>query len=121
MVGKINRIVEVKSSSTKVYMIDMIDADGDSHSFPMTMYQFLQKEIVLDTYYLLIGRTALQKNEHPVVNAVSTSHQRLQTANVIFQLSANRYFTFPIEKNPSMSIEMVGAITVKTGISPVET
>lgn len=61
MFGKINRDVEVNSSSTKVYMIDMIDADGDSHSFPMTMYQFLQKEIVLDTYYLLIGRTVLQK------------------------------------------------------------
>lgn len=53
-VAKVDRNLDVRTSTTKTYLLGMIDANGDQYSLPMTGNQFQKQGLELGEHYLLI-------------------------------------------------------------------
>lgn len=48
MIAKVDRVEEVQKPNPQTYMVEMIDADSDEHSFALSMHQIQWRELGLD-------------------------------------------------------------------------
>lgn len=66
VVAVVDRSLDVRTSTTKTYLLGMINADSDRYSLPMTGNQLQKQGPELGEHYLLI-EGVLQAQDYPTV------------------------------------------------------